>query len=382
MHAASSSPVLETLRSSEALEAVGDDWDGLVRAMPRPSPFLLHGWLSEWWRHYGAGARLTLVTARRHGRLVGAAPIMVRRRGAARVARFLGGHESALADLLLAEGEDASTGQAIIEQLREEPFDYVDLFGLPAGSAFARAGGERLPLVERVAAPVLLMPDGFEAAYDARTTSKKRNLHRRRLRQLGELGRVEFTVGRTRAELEPLLEQAFALHDLRRRGRPDGSTFGTPRGKDFHRAAVRRLGDDGVLRLTLLRIDDRPVAFDYVFVVDDVLYLHGLGFDPALARFSPGLATTLETLRGASAEGITRVEFLGGNERYKLELSDRLEPLFQGIGLAGNPYGSLAAHERLGLIRLRTRLKNSPRLRRLYLMSFGALRPSRLLPSR
>ena len=64
------------------------------------------------------------------------------------------------------------------------------------------------------------MPDGWEAAYSAKTSSKKRNLHRRRLRQLGEVGEVEFVSARTREELEPLLEEAFHLHELRWRGRP------------------------------------------------------------------------------------------------------------------------------------------------------------------
>ena len=43
---------------------------------------------------------------------------------------------------------------------------------------------------------------------------------------------------------------------------------------------------------------------------------------------------TLDTLRIAADEGLTSVEFLGGAERYKLELADRFEPLYQGLGLA------------------------------------------------
>src|SRR5438045_9614908 len=44
---------LETIDSEDGLVALADSWDDLVRAMPRPSPFLLHCWLVEWWRHYG-----------------------------------------------------------------------------------------------------------------------------------------------------------------------------------------------------------------------------------------------------------------------------------------------------------------------------------------
>jgi CelD/BcsL family acetyltransferase involved in cellulose biosynthesis len=368
--------VVQTVRSSDEFEALAPEWDTLVRAMPRPSPFLLHGWLAEWWRHYGvSGESLAVVTVLRDGRLVGAAPLFVRREHGVRTARFLGAHESALADLLIAEGEKASTARLLRDGIRSQSFDYADFFGLPRASLLGQFDGLRV--VERVEAPVLLMPDGWEEAYRAKAGSKKRNLHRRRLRQLGELGTVEFAVGRTREELEPMLEDAFHLHNLRWRDRPDDSTFGTEVGRHFHRAALRRLADEDVLRIVLMRVGGRPAAFHYFFVLDGTMVVHRLAFDPALARYSPGLVATLETLRVASEDGMTRVEFLGGNERYKLELADQEEPLFEAIGLARNPWGALAARQQLGSLWLRLRLKRSERLHRLYLGGLGSLRRSR-----
>jgi CelD/BcsL family acetyltransferase involved in cellulose biosynthesis len=365
--------VVETVRTADQFESLAPEWDTLVRAMARPSPFLLHGWLAEWWRSFGHSKDgLAVVTVRRRGRLVGAAPLFIRRERGVRTARFLGAHESALADLLIATDEAASTAALLREGVESQAFDYADLFGLPQGSQLGHFDGLRL--VERVEAPVLLMPNGWEDAYRAKTGSKKRNLHRRRLRQLGELGAVEFSVVRTRDELEPMLEEAFRLHNLRWHRRPDGSTFGTEAGRQFHRAALRRLADDGVLRIVLMRVGGRPAAFHYFFALEGTMVVHRLAFDPALARYSPGLVSTLETLRIASEDGMTRVEFLGGNERYKLELADREEPLYEAIGLVRNPLGALAARQRLASLRLRLKLKRSERLHRLYLGGLGSLR--------
>src|SRR6476646_2510656 len=122
---------VETITTGAGLESLAAEWDGLVRAMPRPSPFLLHGWLAEWWRSFGDGNQLTVVTARRDGQLVGAVPAFIRRSGIVRVARFLGAHESALADVMLGAGESATTGRALVDELGRQPFDYADLFGLP-----------------------------------------------------------------------------------------------------------------------------------------------------------------------------------------------------------------------------------------------------------
>ncbi len=73
---------LRTLTSLDELAPLQREWDALVRLMPRPSPWLLHGWLAEWWKHYGEGADLRVHVAFRDGRLVGALPLFVRRSSA------------------------------------------------------------------------------------------------------------------------------------------------------------------------------------------------------------------------------------------------------------------------------------------------------------
>ena len=76
---------------------------------------------------------------------------------------------------------------------------------------------------------------------------------------------------------------------------------------------------------------------------------------------------------------MTRVEFLGGGERYKLELADGFEPLCHGFGLASGLRGRAYAAAQLGAIQARLRLKQSPRLHRLYL---DGLAPARRLVHR
>lgn len=343
------------------------EWDALVLAQPRPSPFMLHGWLLEWIRHYADTGEVSVHVATRGGKLVGALPLIVQRKRGLRVLQFLGATQSALADLLLLERTDHEAARALTQPLSDGRYDLADLFGLAGSSALAESlPSGRLQLIERVEAPVLDLSAGWETVYAEKTGSKKRNLHRRRRRQLSEQGTLETVVARTHEELAPALEDAFALHELRWHGRPDGSQFATPVGKRFHRAALERLAAQGIPRIVTLVLGGRPVAFHYYFLLDGRMYVHRLAFDPALARFSPGLVNTLDALEAASAEGAQLVEYLGGDERYKLELSDRLEPLHQGLGLARTPQGRAVHAARVGAIHARRRLKRSPWLRRLY----------------
>jgi CelD/BcsL family acetyltransferase involved in cellulose biosynthesis len=362
-------PALTTISDADAFASLADEWDGLVLAMPRPSPFLLHGWLLEWWRHHGQGRRLCVLVARDHGHLSGALPLFIERRFGVRVARVLGEDATALADVLVADGAHPQTAELLIERAAQCGADLADVFGLAADSRL----GRRLTLVPRAEAPVLELADGWDAVYQARTSAKRRSLHRRRRRQLAELGPLEFTVARAPAELGEALEEAFRLHAARWRDRPEASGFATPTGRRFHRAALQALAPSGVARIALLRVGGQPVACNYFFVLGDRMYFHELAFDPTFARWSPGQITTLDTLAAAAADGVRRVEFLGGAERYKLELADRFEPLYQGLGLTSGARGRAAVATRIAWIHARARLKETP-ARRLY---YEGLAPAR-----
>jgi CelD/BcsL family acetyltransferase involved in cellulose biosynthesis len=365
---------VETVRDAAGFAALASGWDELVAALPRPTPFLLHAWLEEWWRHLAGDARLAVVVARRDGRLVAALPLMISRRLGVRTAEFIGGRDSALADLLLAEGEPDATAEALIDELRLQPFDVLDVFGLPAGSRLARAAGSDLAVHQRIEAPVMLMPDGFDAAYRAKRGSKRRAEHRRRMRRLEESGDAEFSIVRTIEELRPALEEGFRINALRWEGKPDRSLFSTEAGHAFHRAILPRLAELGIARILLLRSQGRVVAFQYWLAYRGSMISNRRAFDPSFSSFSPGILTMLQALEDASAEGLTRVEFLGGPEPYKLEFCDDFEPLYQGIGFASGVRGRAAAHAAVGMMGLRRRVRHSASLHKLYLERFAPAR--------
>ncbi len=368
----------ETITTGEGFDALRDEWDELVLAMPRPSPFLLHAWIAAWWRHAeGEGWRLRVHVARREGRLVAALPLAVRRKGALRVAQFAGGHLSALADLMLAPGAGPDEAGALLELVAAGDHDHVDVFGLPADSNLARAAGSGLKLIPRAESPVLELGRGWDVVYKERTASKRRNLHRRRRRQIGELGELELAVARTPSEVEPALEEALRLHALRREGRPDASEFSSRPGGGFQREALLALAADDRTRIVTLRLDGRAIAYNCYLWLARTVYVHSMAFDPEHGRLSPGQVTTLDTMAVAAEEGALRVEFLGGAERYKVELADRIEPMHEGLGLAHGVAGRIGVAAGAGSIAVRLRAKRSPALQRLYVDGLAPMRRAR-----
>lgn len=351
----------ETVTSEGELAALAPEWDALVVAMPRPSPFLLHAWLLEWWRAYGDAASLAVHVARRDGRLVAALPLVVRRRRGLRVAELPGHGVFPLGDALLARDEPSATVAGLVEHARGS-HDYASLYALPGSSRLAAAGAAT---VERLEAPVVDLTPGWDAVYRAKVSGKHRSVDRRKRGRLAELGRLEVRVARTWPELEDALEEAFRVHELRWGGRHDGSGFATPRGRRFHRAGTRALAEADVPRVVTLALDGRAIAFNFGLVSAGRFCSYRIGFDPEYARFSPGYLNNLDALEAAADEGLQAFEFLGGAEEHKLQLADRPDPLYDGFGLAGSARGRAAATLDRLLLEARVRARRSRRARAL-----------------
>jgi CelD/BcsL family acetyltransferase involved in cellulose biosynthesis len=358
---------IETVSSESEFARLAGSWDQLVRAMPRPSPFLLHGWLLEWWRHYGGEDRLTVHVAYRGDRLAGALPLCIRRRLGLRVTEFVGGTWAVLADLLVAPDEEPSAVSGLVERAASSGHDFANLFGLPGSSRLVAAlPPDALRLVERLEAPVLDLDAGWDVVYSAKMPSKARSERRRRRRQLEALGTVEASVARTREELERAIEDAFHVHALRWQGRRDPSGFVTPAGMNFHRAALLRLAEADVPRLVTIRLDGRAIAFALSLHLSGRTYGVTMAFDPVYARFSPGSEAKLISVEAAAEEGIRRVELLGAAGAHKRRFTDRFEPISQGIGLARTLRGRAAAQSLVGGIRIRRAVKRSQTARKVY----------------
>jgi CelD/BcsL family acetyltransferase involved in cellulose biosynthesis len=355
-----------TIRSEAEFERL-IGWDELVHAMARPSPFLLHGWLLEWWRHFGGDAELAVHVAYRGDHLVGALPLCTRRRFGLRFSEFVGGTWALLADLLLAPGEEESAAGLLVEQAVSSGHDFANLFGLPGSSRLVAAlPPDALRLVERLEAPVLDLTAGWEAVYRTRLSSKRRSERRRKRRQLEKLGTVEISVARTAEELEPALDDAYRVHELRWRERHDPTGFVTPAGRRFHRDALLRLAETNVPRLATIRLDGRAIAFALALQLSGRTYGVTMAFDPAYARYGPGADVKLVSLEAAAGEGVTRVELLGAAADHKMRFTDRFEPIYQGIGLARTLRGHAAAEALVGGIRVRRGIKRSTKAQRLY----------------
>ncbi len=372
----------------DELAAYSEAWDRMAAGMP----FRGLDWNSSWWRHYGSdpsggnrSARLfALCVLDQIGTLVGVAPWYLDSSATqGRVLRFLGSGEvcSEYATVLCQPGHEFHVTEAMAEWLTAQArgsshsdgsnrWDLLELTGVDAEDPLVAKLVKRLDVhgttIHRRAGPScwrLDLPTHWDDYLGILSKTHRKRL-RRDQRSLFDTGRaVLHTVQRAR-ELPAAMEILVDLHQRRWQAAGQPGCFASSRFASFHREVAGLLLRTGQLRLQWLELDRRPVAAEYQFVGNGIVYAYQSGIDPDMEEFSPGRLITMATIRQAIEQGYRAFDFLRGDEPYKhnwrAEPHDCLEiraiadtstaQWRHGLWLAGNGTRKLV---KSGLARLR-----------------------------
>lgn len=307
-----------------AIEPLAGEWDELAdRAAAEP--WLRPGWIAAWREAFGRG-RLELLTVRRDGRLAAVLPLE-RRVGA------LGSTSNWHTPSFGLLGEDDDAVAALARALFARPGRRVALAFVRAddsalGACHVAAADAHYRVIERTLerSPYVRIR-GSWAEYLARRDGKLRRELRRRRRRLVELGEVALEVADGSERLDELLEEGFRVEAAAWKGERGTAIASAAETRGFYRNVARWTAARGLLRLAFLRLDGRAVAFDYCVEDAGVHYLLKTGYDPAYRAFAPGMLMREEMLARAFATGLTRYEFLGTNEPWKLEWAEEWRAL-------------------------------------------------------
>ena len=316
---------VEAFKDPAAFDSLKTDWVELEQRAAEDNIFLTHLWQHAWWADLGRG-QLDIVTFRDNHRLVGLAPTYHEDVGGFPAVRFGGGLEvSDYLGVLVEPGYESAVGRAFLEHCLELPGLVLDFHFLRADGATVRAltaaardMDRRYIEEDEEVSPYIELTGDWETYL---ATLKKKNRHelRRKRRRLEEAG--GWTITETRPEtLAADLETFFDLHAKSSRAKQD---FLTDEVKGFFRHICRHLEAAGWLSLRILEHQDRPLAAVLGFAYRSKLLLYNSGYDPGANILSPGFVLMSEEVRLAIEDGLSEVDFLRGDEKYKYALGAR-----------------------------------------------------------
>lgn len=350
---------IDLITSGEELSRLSDDW----RLLAGDAVFAGPDWLIPWWRHLGSRSKdgraprlATLAVRDDAGELVAIAPwYLDESRLQGRTLRLLGSG-SACTDYLsipCRTGRESEVATAIADWLldnqRGADFGW-DLFFLEAIDGTDPLYSRLLVALDDRDALSSFRPAGncwrvpLTGTWEEYVTTLSKT-NRKRVRRLDrsylQTGRAKMIHTTTVDELPDAFNLLVELHTKRWQSRGEGGIFAEPGVLEFHRDAMQRLLAAGQLRLASLEIDGRPAASEYCIGGGATLYSYQSGLDPEMISHEPGAILVVATVQELLERGCTGLDFLRGDEPYKLDWRAVSRPVHDVRVLPGNWNGRL-----------------------------------------
>ena len=329
---------VDVLTTETAFQTLRPEWLRLLGEMSFQSVFFTPHWQETWWRHFGAGRQLAILTVRSNdGRLQGLAPLM-RNNGDTDTARleFIGDLELCdYFDLLISPHRQDDVVQAMADYLVSQASEDVEicLSNLSASSATAALLQGSLTkqglLVETETietCPTIVFPADWNA-YLATLRGKDRHELRRKLRRAENTAELAYTVTNTPERVDEDLDTFIALHRMSQQNDKQG--FMTSSKVAFFRDMAHQLWREGWLELAFLHADDRPIAGLCCMTYGTTYAAYNSGYHPGYGALSAGIVLFANRIRSAIDRGFIAFDFLRGNEAYKYRFGASDRPLSQ-----------------------------------------------------
>ena len=320
---------LSVIRTLTDMEALKEEWNGLLFSSASHVPFLRNEYLSVWWRGMGGGewegGELFVITGRDpSGELVGIAPLfsVINREGTPAL-MLLGSIEiSDYLDLIVRPGCLDEFAMELLVYLEKHFLSppVLDLYNLLEGSTSllsletaASRTGWRYSLEPLQKCPYIPLPGDWET-YLAGIDKKQRHEIRRKMRRAEEYSQpVRCYMVEDQFMLDAEIEDFFQLmaRDVEKKA------FLTPAMRVQMKDIIRMAFNHGWLQLSFIEVGGKKAAAYLNLDYDNQIWVYNSGYDPDYREISPGWVLLAYLIKQANEKGRRIFDFLRGNEDYK-----------------------------------------------------------------
>lgn len=323
------SVILREIKYQDELNTIYNEWHRLWEASADTTPFQSPGWLIPWWKYFG-NEQLWTFALYNGKKLIGIAPLYIfnyrndsqNAENTLRQVTFLGTGNTDYMDIICKPDFERASAEMIMEFLREckDSWDVCDFQELRSTSPLLEINapeGLEVRLSLSDVCPAAVLPESFDEYLSGLPVTFRKNTLRAR-RQLKDSGTLRLETA-DEEDLSEYLSWLFRLHNASWQNRNMPGLFGETTLQNFHKEAAGELLRKGILHLYVLKHNERIIAAVYALVSKKRLYYYIGGFEPEMAKFSPGSVCLLAVAEDAISKGIREFDFLRGKEKYKYQ---------------------------------------------------------------
>ncbi|MEW6737373.1 MAG: GNAT family N-acetyltransferase, partial [Acidobacteriota bacterium] len=322
------------VQDSATFLAIADEWNGLVTATNN-LPFYQHEYIRNWIDNFAPTAKLRILLGRdpKH-RLVAILPLIEERSTTSfhilplRQLVSISNEYSCRFDLI-ARDSQAAASAFFAHLAADKSWQVIKIINVPdSGNAMhiyqsAYCAGYPVGKWEFQRSPYLQLPSCYQQLSQRLRSKFKANLRRRRKR-LEEKGVVSLEPFTSGPALENHLQDCFAIEASGWKGQGGFAAKQHRQLHGFYNNLAQLSAANGTLLLLLLKLNGKPIAFQYCLNYAGVLYLIMTSYDESLKECSPGQLLMEESLKYCLTQGVKEFDFLGTDLSWKMEWSEQV----------------------------------------------------------
>ncbi len=348
-------PVLEIVRSEDVFDSLEREWDVIAQCCESATVYQTFSWQRLWWKYFSVPSRQTLhiLVVRIDREICGIAPCFLERTNAfgstvfqrlrligsgdaftRSHGLFLDDGPSDFLDFLALPGRETEVSREIVDYLARSQ-DEIDEIEFLNASPTSILRTYVIPMLEALGLPLhpsqadpctdIEIPDSMPE-YFGRLSGGIRRRFSQALRAYHQQDHYQVRCVGTDAELHTEFQNLSRLHQKRWNDLGFPGLFHDRRSAQFQRAVAERLLSRGKLWFRACYSGGDCIATRLAFEHKNRIYdyLSGIDTDKPSAKYRPGLALLLAIIEEASGRGIRSIDFLRGDEQYKLDFSPRM----------------------------------------------------------
>ena len=284
------------IESVNELRKFSTPWDDLWWRSEAALPTQRAELVAQWVEHFAPSGHFQALVVEDNGQLVAALPLVMSRKFGLQVGGLTANCWSDSGTLLL---DGQSESPLAVEMLMQGvqslrwPLLMLDGVNLDNGAWQAwQQSQSSLGFSQAVRPKYRIGKIDITHNWDAYVKAWSAN-HRRAIKKLRSAaennGTVELVAhsGLHPNDVEPLLHQAFEIEDRSWKGREGTSVLRTPGAYDFFLRQAQQLAAWNQFELYFLKLNGRPIAFDFCYVAKGVVSSHKIGYDEEFRDFGP-----------------------------------------------------------------------------------------------
>ena len=316
---------------------LADKWDDLVLNSLHPNIFLTWEWISIWIKWFASNNELKIVTIWDGPYLIGIIPLYI---GPIELFRgihvkgfkYIGDGDVVFPDYLgpmIRQGRLNSILSCLEEvfvsnnsNCRLMRLADMDLASEGANSLVdALCKGTQYDIRQSDISPHIKFSGDYESFFSGLNPRRRESVRKKNKKVLKNF-QVRLICHQSEDKVREAFAIMFEIFSKATRGKDKIQGFMRKDYLGFHQDVASAIAKKGWLRIYLLYFNDRPVAYIYGYVFNNVFWYYQTAFDLTFKDHSPGAVILQMVIKSVIEEGVQEFDFLRGDEDYKFYLSN------------------------------------------------------------